>query len=162
MSKLIRRFKDGSTLEYDRGSFDDWCVYLERPGKAKKPPRDVDYFNQIKEYGKKYGNDQIYSDYCRVYEATGKELSKDVFDQIESISSKYDKEDELEISIVFSVLYMAMVAEEKKEHTRLGKRIKRLGIHGILMENATVEHAANFMKGMKWREIDKLCSDRGF
>jgi len=55
-----------------------------------------------------------------------------------------------------------MIAEERKANTRLGKRIKRLGIHALLMESVSVANAANFMRGMGWREIDRLCRERGF
>ena len=55
-----------------------------------------------------------------------------------------------------------MVAEEKKAGTRLGKRIKRLGVYKLLVENLSVEESANFMRGMNWRQIDALCRERGF
>ena len=66
------------------------------------------------------------------------------------------------IDVIFSILYMAMIAEERKKNTRLGKRIKRLGIHKLLIEKSNVLDAANFMRGMGWREIDSLCRARGF
>lgn len=55
-----------------------------------------------------------------------------------------------------------MIAEERKAGTRLGKRIKRLGIHMLLIENIPVREAANFMRGMGWRDIARLCEERGF
>jgi hypothetical protein len=55
-----------------------------------------------------------------------------------------------------------MLAEEKKAGTRLGKRIKRLGVHKLLIEKRTVDEAANFMRGMNWRTIDTMCKERGF
>ena len=57
---------------------------------------------------------------------------------------------------------MGMLAEENKAFTRLGKRIKRLGMHKLLIENETVADAANFMRGMGWRQIDAMCKERGF
>ncbi len=54
------------------------------------------------------------------------------------------------------------IAEERKAGTRLGKRIKRLGIHMLLIENTPVQEAANFMRGMRWRDIARLCEERGF
>ena len=47
MGQRIKTFSDGSFLEYDRGSFDDWCVYLTKPDGNRKPPRDMDYFKQL-------------------------------------------------------------------------------------------------------------------
>lgn len=55
-----------------------------------------------------------------------------------------------------------MIAEENKKHTKLGRRIKRLGIYTLLIEKRDLNYAANFMKGMPWRKIDRLCRERGF
>jgi hypothetical protein len=57
---------------------------------------------------------------------------------------------------------MAMIAEEQKQYTKLGKRIKRLGIHMLLIEQLSVHEAANIMRGMGWRDIAVLCDERGF
>lgn len=55
-----------------------------------------------------------------------------------------------------------MIAEEQKQFTRLGKRIKRLGIHMLLLESKSVHEAANFIRGMGWRDIATHCDERGF
>jgi len=161
MGKMIKEFNDGSYLEYDRGSFDDWCVYLTKTDGTRKPPRDTDYFQQLKELSNTYGSDQVYKDYVKVYELTGKSVDDNVLNEISEISNKYG-EDSLEVDIIFSILYMAMIAEENKAFTRLGKRIKRLGIYKLLIENNSVQQSANFMRGMGWREISDLCNERGF
>ena len=57
---------------------------------------------------------------------------------------------------------MAMVAEERKAGTRLGKRIKRLGVHQLLMEHKSPYDSANFTRGMDWKEIAGLCEECGF
>ena len=161
MGQLIKSFVDGSYLEYDRGSFDDWCVYLTKSNGIRRPPRDVDYFNQLKHFTGKYGVDRIYNDYVRVYDLTGKQVEASALSNITAIASSYGN-DALEIDVIFSILYMAMIAEERKKFTRLGKRIKRLGIYKLLIENRSVGEAANFMRGMGWRDIDYLCRERGF
>lgn len=161
MGQLIKSFVDGSYLEYDRGSFDDWCVYLTKSNGIRRPPRDVDYFNQLKCFADKYGVDRIYNDYVRVYDLTGKQVEASALSNITAIASSYG-DDTLEIDVIFSILYMAMIAEERKKFTRLGKRIKRLGIYKLLIENRSVGEAANFMRGMGWRDIDYLCRERGF
>ena len=161
MGKMIKEFNDGSYLEYDRGSFDDWCVYLTKTDGTRKPPRDTDYFQQLKELSNTYGSDRVYEDYVKVYELTGKSVEDNVLNQISKISNDYGA-DSLEVDIIFSILYMAMIAEENKAFTRLGKRIKRLGIYKLLIENKSVQQSANFMRGMGWREISDLCNERGF
>lgn len=57
MGQLIKRFPDGSFLEYDRGGFDDWCVYLTDASGNRKPPRDTDYFAQLKRDSGDYDSD---------------------------------------------------------------------------------------------------------
>lgn len=161
MGRLIKTFSNGAFLEYDKGSFDDWCVYLTCPDGRKNPPRDMDYFMQLKKLADKYGVQTIYNDYVKVYELTTKSVDERVLKSISRIASAYG-DDALNVDIIFSILYMAMIAEERKENTRLGKRIKRLGIYKLLYDKSSVYEAANFMRGMKWRDISELCTEHGF
>ena len=161
MGQHIKSFSDGSFLEYDRGSFDDWCVYLTQNNGFRRPPRDTDYFRELKHYAHKYGTERIYADYVKVYEMTGKIIDNNVLSAITRLSVEY-AEDATALDVILSILYMAMIAEEQKKNTRLGQRIKRLGIHVLLIEDREVRNAANFMRGMGWRDIDRLCRERGF
>lgn len=158
---VIKRFSDNSQLEYDRGLFDDWCVYYTDASGTRKPPKDTDYFEFLLNLANKYTVEKVYSDYVQVYNWTGKQLSQDVVNSISTLSASYG-DDALAVDVVFTILYMAMIAEERKAYTKLGKRIKRLGIHVLLNENVPINSAANFMRCMGWREIDNLCRQRGF
>ena len=162
MGQVIKIFSDGSFLEYDHGSFDDWCVYITKLDGSRRPPRDMDYFIQLKVLEHVYGVDKVYGDYVEVYNITGKEVCESGLDFITKIAETYAPEDALLVDTIFSILYMAMIAEERKSNTRLGKRIKRLGIYKLLIENKSVVESANFMRGMGWRDIDALCRVRGF
>lgn len=148
-------------MEYDSGSFDDWCVYFTDVSGNRKPPRDTDYFSQLKSLAGQFGTEKVYDDYVKVYNWTGKQVSKDSLDRISLLAKEYG-ESVLQVDTIFSILYMAMIAEERKANTHLGKRIKRLGIHMLLIENMSVYEAANFMRGMNWKDIDSLCKDRKF
>ena len=161
MGQLIKEFENGTFLEYDRGGFDDWCVYFTDTNGTRKPPRDVDYFKQLTELAEKYSVEKVYTDYVQVYNLTGKEVEQPALAEISRISASYGRY-ALDVDIIFSILYMAMIAEERKKYTRLGKRIKRLGIYKLLIEKRSVYEAANFMRGMGWRDIDALCRERGF
>ncbi len=161
MGQRVTTFTDGSFLEYDAGQFDNWCVYLTRPGNARYAPRDYQYFARLVEYGKKFGNSQLYEDYVLIYNKTSKTLDTDMFSEIVGLCAKYEA-DQIEIAIDFSIIYMGMIAEENKEHSILGKRIKRLGVYQVLMENYQPNIAANFSRGKKWRELAALCKERGF
>lgn len=159
---IIKKFSDGSYLEYARGKFDDWCVYLTSSEGNRRPPSDTGYFQQIKTLARKYGAERIYEDYVSIYDQTGKQIDNQVLEHISRIAGGYAPEDALPVDVLFTILYMAMIAEEMKANTRLGRRIKRLGIYYLLYENASVAYAANFMRGMGWRDIARLCEERGF
>ena len=61
-----------------------------------------------------------------------------------------------------TTIYAGMIAEERKAYTKLGKRVKRLGIHQVILEGMAPTRAANFSRGKAWREIAALCTERGF
>tara|TARA_B100001173_G_C16012979_1_gene558466 strand:+ start:1319 stop:1786 length:468 start_codon:yes stop_codon:yes gene_type:complete len=154
--KIVKKFKDGSEIGFGKGRFDDFCVYLDN-----KPPLDVHYFTRLYELKEIYGGSNIYNDFVYIYELVTKKLESAVLENITHISQKY-KDDITRVDKIFTILYMAMIAEENKANTKLGKKIKRLGVHQILIENITPNVSANYSKGMKWREIEKECMERGF
>lgn len=157
----ITVFADGSFLEYDRGQFDDWCVYLTRPNVGRYAPRDFQYFQRLQQFAEQYGSQSLYNDFVAIYNKTSKAMDNSMFEFIVDLCQKYG-EDSLTIAIDFSIIYMGMVAEENKAFTKLGKRIKRLGVYQTLMENISYSDAANFSRGRKWRELDAICKERGF
>jgi hypothetical protein len=166
MSDLIKLFSDGSTLEYDRGSFDDWCVYLTRPGKQRFPPLDVHYFAVAVQLGNKYTNEAVYSDFIQIYSLVRQEklISTNGHKLVDALCDQYEDSDVIRFQILYTILYAAMVAEERKAYTKLGAKIKRLGIHQILMDSPplNIEDAASFSRGKGWRAIDSECAKRGF
>lgn len=161
MSELIKTFSDGTHLEYDQGAFDKWCVYLTDTNGTRTPPRDFWYFAELKKLGQIYGNEKLYSDFCKIYYRTSQTVDISILGYITTLAQEYTN-NSLFVDKLFTILYAAMIAEERKAFTKLGKRIKRLGMHKLLLENETVYNAANFMRGMGWRDIDKICKERGF
>lgn len=158
----IKRYKDGTFLEYDEGKFDKWCVYYTNEKGYKSAPKDIDYFKDLYDFSQKYSYKRLYDDYVKIYDNTSKEINKDILEYIEQISEQYELGDRKTIDKMFTILYMGMIAEENKVNTKLGKRIKRLGIHALLIENKSIQESATFMNGKKWYELDKLCKERGF
>lgn len=71
-----------------------------------------------------------------------------VFEDIECFSKTYGK-DSLLVNKVFSILYVAMIAEETKNGGKLPlkKRVKRLGVHQVLIDGFSAERAARFSYG---------------
>lgn len=153
--------KDGSTLEFDRGSFDDWCVWETHPDGRRFAPRDVDYFGTLLMFAEKFGANQVYSDFVAIYDVAESHVTDRSQETVKICAIKYQPLDGL-VEKTFMVLLMSMVAENQKRNTRLGKRIKRLGVQDLLFGSRNVTHAANFMKGMRWQQIDALCRKLGF
>ena len=161
MGQRVTTFSDGSFLEYDSGKFDNWCVYLTRPGRGRVAPRDFEYFARLKAYAAKYGKQLLYNDFVDIYTMTTKTLSSEVFSQIVKLSAKYG-DDSLSVAIDFSIIYMGMIAEENKQNAILGKKVKRLGVYQVIMEDYEPAVAANFSRGKKWRVLADECRKRGF
>lgn len=156
----MKRFADGSIIEFGRGNFDAWCVFVTRPGSTRYAPRDTDYFVQLVKLHKLHP--QIYDDFLAIYAVTTKSVAPQVLAEISARSLNYPPTFQVEADLLLTTLYYAMVAEEMRAGTKLGKRIKRLGIHQILIEKIPVADAANFSRGLPWRKIDALCRERGF
>ena len=58
-------------------------------------------------------------------------------------------------------LFLMMVAEEVKEGTRIGKRVKRLAYHQVLKEGMDPKEVADISRGRKAEKIMGECVKRG-
>ncbi len=161
MSIPIKIFSDGSILEFDTGKFDDWCIYLTRPDKTRYAPHDTEYFNFLSNLSKIYTGKTIYNDFITIYNSVSNKLNSEILDKISALSALYGNYS-LDFDIWFTTIYAGMVAEENKIFTKLGKRVKRLGIHQILIEGISPIIASDFSRGKTWKVIDALCRERGF
>jgi len=161
MSRLIKNVRSRNVVEFDNGSFDNWCVYLTRPGQKRYAPRDTEYFSKLRQLGNIYGHQKIYNDFVIYYTRTNRNIDADVLDLITQLTEPYGNDAE-EMDIWFSVIYAGMVAEENKANAILKKRIKRLGMHQVLIEGLDANYAANFSRGKKWKELDLLMKQKGF
>lgn len=104
-----------------------------------------------------YGKDKVYKDFVSIYDITEKNIDEQIIQKIINIAETYRTKNILDVDKLFTTLYMAMVAEENYPGTKLGWKIKRLGIYEVLYSGRNINEAANFMRGMNWREINKLC-----
>jgi len=161
MAQLIKHFRDGSWLEFDQGAFDAYCIYYCRPHKDRLPPKDARYFKTLIRLADRHGADTIHNDFITIFEQTSNRIEAHVLADIEAMSARYP-DDSLLIEQIFTILYAGMIAEENKRYTRLGKRVKRLGMFQILKGGMSAEAAANFSRGKPWRELDALCKEYGF
>lgn len=160
MERLIKLFSDGSKLFFDKGVFDEWCVYMQHSGAPKYAPTDVQYFGRLQQYASTFGAKVVYADFLEIYEQTKKSVSAEVLAYITELSAKYGNDSTL-VEMDFTIIYSGMIAEENKAYTKLGKRIKRLGVYQVLIEGVAPTVAAQFSKGKKWTEIEQECIRRG-
>lgn len=161
MATLIKKITDGSIVEFDKGTFDHWCVYLKRENEPRFAPKDILYFTELNKYGHTYGHKRIYDDFVKIYNHTNSVVSNDTLNMITEIANTYGA-DNINIEIWFTVIYGGMIAEENKENAILKKRVKRLGLHQLLIERELPGYATNYSKGKKWRELDVTMKSFGF
>lgn len=161
MSRLIFSKANYFTIEYDYGSFDNWCVFLSQPGIPRYAPKDVEYFNFFKNAGEKLGHAKIYNDFVNVYTHTSAIVKTQTLTLISNLAVTYE-DYATDTEKWFMIIYAGMVAEENKLHAILKKRIKRLGMHQLLLENYSPEEAATFSKNKNWQELDQLMRSKGF
>jgi hypothetical protein len=158
---LIKIINNNIRVEFDFGSFDNWCVFITRPTQLRYAPTDIEYFSWLKKQSTKFGSAKIYNDFISFYEPATKNIEPTILSAITTISKDYEPDAE-ETDLWFTVIYAGMIAEENKANAILKKRIKRLGMHQLLLENYSAEEAASFSRNKKWQELDALMKQKGF
>lgn len=131
-------------LYFDKGTFDDWCVWTFDSKKRKYYfPYDEDYLTWIKELGLQYTNEKVYSDFLQIYDKVKKGVTnKECYDITKKIDSHYEEYTQ----VWWVIFFMTMYAECMKENTILGKRIKHLAVYNVLVEGDEVEYVTQYMK----------------
>jgi hypothetical protein len=161
MPTLVKVVRNLHRVEFDFGSFDNWCVFLQRHTQQRYPPLDTEYFSFFQNMGTIYGAQKVYSDFVSIYQPTSKNIDASIVSSITSIADTYSNHVE-EADIWFTVIYAGMIAEENKANMVLKKRIKRLGMYQLMIQDMNPVDAANFSKGKNWRELDLLMKQYGF
>ena len=161
MERLIQRIDRDTSVVFDSGKFDDWCVYVKTPI-GRKPPLDNEYFSFFKKLANDFGTERVYGEFVEVYDRVTNAVDRQVLDRIIQLAKNYPSPLDRDVALNFVVIYAGMIAEKNKKNAILKERIKRLGMHQVLMENMPVDEAANFSRGMKARELDGICKQKGF
>lgn len=161
MLKHIKTVNDSIIIEFDKGRFDNWCVYITSPKRGRFAPTDREYFTRLALIAQEFSPRSIYDDFVEVYEQTTPELSDTTLKVITLLSSKYCAR-ATELNVWFTVIYAGMVAEENKSHAILKKRIKRLGMHQLLIDKESPEYAAAFSRGKSVADLEPIMLAKGF
>jgi len=159
---IIKKLKNGREIVFDKGSFDDWCVYIVECNGNRTAPRDSLYFSILQNKALTYPKNKIYDDFVRIYERTNHEIDPQVLTLIDEIAETYQENDKNMMEQWFTVLYAGMIAEERKAGAVLKKRIKRLGMYQALQLGMNPDAVANFSKGKKVSELNPIMKQYGF
>jgi len=152
----------GASIYFDRGKIDDWCVYVQQSGQTTYAPRDLEYFSFLRSASERNGDAKfIYDMFCILYDLASQCISPAAGKLLRDISSEFG-DSSVDAEIHLAVIYAAMIAEENKQYTALGKRIKRLGVHQLLLEGFSPAEAANWSRGKKAPALKEECKRRGF
>ncbi len=162
MARLVKNLANNKQIIFDEGRFDNWCVYLVASCGIKTAPFDVTYFSELKEIAKHYPHSKVYDDFVSIYNLTTKEIDPVVLKLIDDSVVTYQERHRETIEKWFTVIYAGMIAEENKQHAVLKKRIKRLGMHQVLILGMHPSYAAKFSYGKKWKDLDAVMTPYGF
>lgn len=162
MSRLVKKLRKDRSVVFDKGGFDDWCVFVVEFNGMAMPPRDIEYFSELQQIARHYTEHKLYNDFVQIYTRTNHIITPEVLTLIDELTLTYQPQHQEKMEQWFTVLYAGMIAEENKENAILKKRVKRLGMHQVLILNHAPESAANFSKGKKWRELDVVMRELGF
>lgn len=161
MSRLIKKLKNNRQVVFDTGRFDDWCVYVVESNGFRTAYFDETYFSDLYRIAQKYSDQKVYNDFIKIYERTTKIIDPEIVALIDALTETYHPEDKTNIEQWFTVIYAGMIAEENKDKAILKKRIKRLGMYQVLVQNMPAKDAAKFSIGKKWRDLDALMKSYG-
>lgn len=164
--RLIKAFPDGSSLFYGKGKYDWYCVYLCTPEKQSYAIKDEEVFVFLQELSRSYKKQNILNDIKSFYNTINsndrnQEPEEDVLNEITYLSQKYGKYT-LQVDKYFSFLYAAMFSEERKKNTKLGKRIKLLGVHMTLCGEYNMLKKMRYFEKVPYEKLDEMCRIRGF
>ncbi|MBN9298819.1 MAG: hypothetical protein J0I41_17605 [Filimonas sp.] len=160
MATLIKLVRGKHIVEFDTGKFDNWCVFLTRENQYRYAPKDLEYYALLKALARTHGHEKIYNDFLALYECTGSNIDAAVSEQITTLANTYTTDAE-EADTWFTIIYGNMVAEENKPRAMLKKKIKRLAMHLLLIEDTAPQDVVNFCKGKSWRELQHIMQEKG-
>lgn len=168
MSKIIKKFSDGSGLTIDKklkdpkdpnGASDELAVYFVSPDGSESCWHVKNCFDDLWLLSRKYSQTRIYDDFLQIFDMTGMEPDDRVFDKISSIAETYsdynrDRKSARTAERAFCVLYLWMIVENQRAHAPLGKRVMRLGVHDLLIQADSPQLASSYLKDMSVEQIE--------
>lgn len=122
---------------------------------------DKDYFTSLECLKNEYGRDLVYSSFSTIYTGVCGDWTRKDRERCYLLCEKTSKDYNKPTLLLWITLYMTMLAEEKKENTILGKKIKRLGVYNLLYDEYPVDYIVKYMRNMRWYKLKELMIERG-
>lgn len=150
----------GVRVYFGRGRIDEYCVFVETDSR-RYAPKDVEYFDSLKKIAVRHGElgrGKVYAIFQRLYESADGNIRQEVLDTIAEEVNSFGA-DALLLEHVLVNIYYAMVAEENREPREwfpLGKRMKKIGVYQLLVEDVAPAEAANNSRGRPWRDLLRI------
>jgi transcription initiation factor IIF auxiliary subunit len=162
MAQLVKKLQNNRSVLFDKGKFDDWCVYLVESNGVKKAPFDQTYFHELYTLSLHYPMNKVYDDFILIYDQTTKSIELSVVSLIDEIVKTYSIEHQVLVEQWMTVLYAGMIAEENKQFAILKKRVKRLGMYQVFALQMPAMEAAKFSTNKNWKDLDEIMKGYGF
>jgi len=148
---MLMSFRDGTRLVYEDGQFDGYKVSFYNSHRRIGSPTDIETFEKLLRVG------DMQSTMSVIKNIAGQISKYTVFDEV----AIHTVNDTLAEQKLFSSIAAMMIAEERKEGSKLGKYVKLLGCYQVLIEGMEPYLAANWSKGRNWREIKRRIEQCG-
>lgn len=149
---------NGFHLGFCKGNFDDYCVQVSKKGYNYRWFKDEEYFRWLKRLSERYGVEKVYNDFKYVY---GKVRCGVTSEEANKIIREVDKNYNEPTQQWWGLFFMTMLAEEYKENSILGKRIKHLGVYNVLIDEYKIGYVVRYMRGKPWEYLEEECYKRG-
>jgi len=158
--KYIMEFPDERLIWFQMGNINNWFVNTSRypepekitPSETMNFDKDVQMLSWLLKMQDDYGSivmahiRTIYNLVKTRFEMSPVSPLQTDWDLVMELAGFYEKTDVKKVSHIFGYVYYAMISEENYENTKLGKKLKLLGIHQVLLEGMKPEDAACWSK----------------
>ena len=173
---------DNLCIFFARGKIDNWCAYIAQKDIDGRwhlyAPKDKFYFERVyyvaymqsKAYPKRKisAYQKLYNEILHIAEimfSNPTKVDDTICAEIDRIANRYGDEEESYRSMLRLALYeiyYGMIAEENKENTILGRKIKMLGLYDMLIEQKVIDVACDCNRKQPVGVIHNECNNIGF
>lgn len=160
--RLIEGFSDRTCLYFTEGEFNAWYVSGTEPDTGDGFWCDQECFPAMQQLCNAVGLKKFYEDYVAIYQLAYKTIREADLQFLKQLSETYPESLRLLAHKVFVVNYAMFVAEENKEGSVLGKRLRRHATELMLLHGMSAEEAIIYNRGRSARDIAQECADNGY